>query len=29
MLQIACLLLGKKFMHQQAIWLLIGGLYWA
>ncbi|WGL97460.1 MFS transporter [Arsenophonus sp. aPb] len=29
MLQIACLLLGKKFMHQQAIWLLIGGLLWA
>lgn len=29
MLQIACLLLGKKFMHQQATWLLTGGLLWA
>lgn len=29
MLQIACLLLGRKFMHQQVIWLLIGGILWA
>lgn len=29
MLQIACLLLGKKFMQQQLIWLLIGGVLWA
>lgn len=29
MLQIACLLLGEKFMHQQSIWLLIGGVLWA